>query len=305
MATNRDSSVKIDPEDLKTVVKLSVLEAFTESETLEKVQKVMAPLLLPYKEALNTAAQEIDSLKTKMADKDQIIQKLTRQVEDIETKYDDLEQHGRKGSVRVFGIPENTTGNTDTKVLNIINNMMQLSPPITIDDLEVTHRVGNVTSPSEPADQAAVVAHASAAPTGPPGHSEGQMASSSSSSPTPVLTDPASDGRSLASSQGTARTPASPRPILVKFASRRVKSRVMESRKNLKGKTCQDAKGRETKVFIQDDLTQRRAKLAFRAREMKRSNLITVSFGKIIIKNRYGRIEDVNTEQELNKYQPN
>ena len=79
MATDGDSSVKIDPEDLKTVVKLSVLEAFTESETLEKLQKVMAPLLLPYKEALNTAAQEIDSLKTKMADKDQVIQKLTRQ----------------------------------------------------------------------------------------------------------------------------------------------------------------------------------------------------------------------------------
>ena len=34
MATNGDSSVKIDPEDLQTVVKLSVLEAFTESETL-------------------------------------------------------------------------------------------------------------------------------------------------------------------------------------------------------------------------------------------------------------------------------
>ena len=51
MATTEDSSVKIDPEDLKTVVKFSVLDALSESETLEKLQKLMAPLLLPHKEA--------------------------------------------------------------------------------------------------------------------------------------------------------------------------------------------------------------------------------------------------------------
>ena len=43
----RDLSNIIDVSDLKDVVKMSVLEAFTEDSILEKLKKIMTPLLIP------------------------------------------------------------------------------------------------------------------------------------------------------------------------------------------------------------------------------------------------------------------
>ena len=62
----------------------------------------------------------------------------------------DLEQQGRKGSVRVFGVPKTTEGTTDTKILSVLDEQMKLDPPppppppppIVIEDLEVIHRLG-------------------------------------------------------------------------------------------------------------------------------------------------------------------
>ena len=46
---------------------MSVLEAFTEDSILEKLKKIMTPLLIPYKEPLDAAKAEISSLKTTVA----------------------------------------------------------------------------------------------------------------------------------------------------------------------------------------------------------------------------------------------
>ena len=95
-----------------------------------------------------------------------------------------------------------------------------------------------------------------------------------------------------------------PRPILVKFVSRRVKDDVMKSRKELKGKKLQDTKGHMSSVFVQDDLTQRRAYLAFQVRQMKRNKQILdtwVSYGKIMAKDNHSRIVTINSTRDLSK----
>ena len=50
-----------------------------------------------------------------MAEKDATISVLAKKVSDLEIHQDDLEQQGRKDSIRVFGIPEDTSGNTDSQ----------------------------------------------------------------------------------------------------------------------------------------------------------------------------------------------
>ena len=99
--------------------------------------------------------------------------------------------------------------------------------------------------------------------------------------------------------------PQVPRPILVKFVSRRVKGDIMSSRKNLKGEKFRDAKGHLFPVFVQDDLTQRRAKLAFQARVIQRNGQIKetrISYGKVMVKDNHNRISIINSTQDLDKY---
>ena len=158
MSETDSKAVVINTDELKVLVKLSVLEAFSEDATLEKVKSCMESLLQPFRDALVHAKTEIDTLKSEVADKGRTIQKLSADIEDLERKYDDIEQHGRKGSVRDFGIPANTRGDTDSKVLHVINEVMQLDPPISINDLEVTHRVGKPSLPSGQIDQPAKAA---------------------------------------------------------------------------------------------------------------------------------------------------
>ena len=92
------------------------------------------------------------------------------------------------------------------------------------------------------------------------------------------------------------------RPILVKFLSRRVKTRVMalESRKNLK-----TLKSKSGAIFLSDDLTKRRAKIAFVARNMKRQGIIKdtwVHDCKVLIKDNYNRIHAINSERDLSSF---
>ena len=148
------------------------------------------------------------------------------QITELERKFDDLEQHGRKGSVRIFGVPENTRGDdTNTKVLHVVNTMMQLNPPISIDDQEVTHLVGKPSLPPGQIDQA----------------DEANQPASRDVSAEAAATEPndvnpvTAESSSRDATQDGQSQPQVPQPILVKFVSRQVKGD-MSSRKNLNGK---------------------------------------------------------------------
>ena len=52
MAETDSKVVTIDTDDLKVLIKISVLEAFSEDVTMEKLKSSMASLLEPYKDAL-------------------------------------------------------------------------------------------------------------------------------------------------------------------------------------------------------------------------------------------------------------
>ena len=94
------------------------------------------------------------------------------------------------------------------------------------DDLEVTHRVGKPSLPPGQIDQA----------------DEANQPASREVSAEAADTEPddgnpvSTESRSRNATQDGQSQPQVPRPILVKFVSRRVKGDIMSSRKNLKGK---------------------------------------------------------------------
>ena len=104
------------------------------------------------------------------------------------------------------------------------------------------------------------------------------------------------------------------RALLVKFATRRSKNRVIAVRKMLKpgnqqseGQTSEnddyeDVLADGTHIYISDDLTKARANLAFGARQAKRSHQISdtwVMNCKVMVKDNFSRISQVTSIHDL------
>ena len=70
--------------ELMDHVKVSVIEAFTGDAILEKMKTAIAPLLLPLKEALNTANTEMKSMKSQLAGKESTITSMAREIADLQ-----------------------------------------------------------------------------------------------------------------------------------------------------------------------------------------------------------------------------
>ena len=111
----------------------------------------------------------------------------------------------------------------------------------------------------------------------------------------------------MASDQLTQPQPA-PRPILVKFASRRTKARVMKCKKKLKNNPCIRLDGTLSPVYVSDDLTKRRAGLAYQARSLRRTGTIADAWtfdSKVYVKDNHNRVHPITKEEDLRKFQRN
>ena len=72
---------------------------------------------------------------------------------------DSIEQYTRWPNLRFEGIPEADHGeDTDPKVLEIVNTKLEMTPPLEIDDLERSHRLGRrVDKDGHPRTRAIIV----------------------------------------------------------------------------------------------------------------------------------------------------
>ena len=266
---------------------MSLLSALEDDSVVERFRLILQPAIDNKLEPVTTALQQtvqdlqqaVGALQATVARKDEEILGLRREVRDLREQAEALEQHSRRASVRVFGVPENTPGTTDDKLLDLCNQRMKIQPPITMDDIEVSHRVGKLKT-TEPQ----------------PGQ------------PTKVK----------------------PRPIIVKFLSRRTKQRVMAERKSLRdinaggdayatregseggddgddteGTSSDEAKLYPFPVYMSDDLTSSRAKLAYKVRELRRNRRIQETWVfdcQIMIKDNANKIHKVIKAEDLNRY---
>ena len=260
--------------------KLNFIESLKDKECAAVLADVISQANLTLFNEIQSLKKTVTSLKEQIKAKDTKIQSLEKQNSDLEIRLDDLEQYSRRGSIRIYGIDEETPGSTDDKVLDLINNYVALKPPLDPNEIEVSHRVGKSDDPA-----------------------------------------------------------SKPRAMLVKFVSRRTKNRVMNKEVRKKLKTLPVTKKKETPVkevgaeedgndeevpaeedinetpklpdlhhpiFFGDDLTKRRATLAYLARLSKRDERIQdtwVSDGKILIKDWFAHIYPINSEADLTRYE--
>ena len=235
------------------------------------------PCWLNHSNAVQKNTAEVASLRAQLADRDATIERLKSHVSNLETKIDDLEQHGRRGSIRVLGLPEETAGTLDEKLRSLFNNNMELDPPLVVEDIEVTHRLGREPKTAQDPQQSS---------------------QQSATDGTDATATPSDDANSTQRS--------STRPTIVKFASRRIKTRVMGARKLLKDNPYQYPDGTTAKVFLVDDLTKHRANLAYQARNLKRAGAIldTWTFeGRVLVKDKHRRIKLISASDDLRKFQ--
>ena len=252
--------------------KLSLTEALSDEPTIKALQNALQPLFDPLYAAIQQLTDQNSRLKQQNAEKDTIISNLTEEVEALKTAADDQEQQGRKGSMRVFGLPEDTQGQVDEKILAMINNNLQL--PLTIEDIEVAHRLG------KPPATTLVRVSGPAGPDGVP----------------PQMATLTPDDNGVLSA---------PRPVIVKFVSQRVKTQVMKARTKLKDNPYKDVGEKPLKVYLCDDLTKRRAHLVFLARKLKQDSKIADTWifdSRIFVKDKYNRVSRIHHKRDLSKF---
>ena len=93
--------------------------------------------------------------------------------------------------------------------------------------------------------------------------------------------------------------PGPPRAIVVRFTSERLRDDVYRVRTRLK---AHNQLHRDQSIFINDDLTARRAKLAFQTRLLKKARKINdcwTSYGKVMIKDLANNIKEIKSTSQL------
>ena len=127
--------------------KTNLLSALGQPEVVERLGLIFEPLLKSHldpissklNDTIKSLTQMVATLKEEVKNRDQTIQVLQGEVSQLHTRLDDLEQHGRRDSIRIFGLPEEAPGTTDEKVLKPVNGRMKLQPPLEFEEISVSH----------------------------------------------------------------------------------------------------------------------------------------------------------------------
>lgn len=214
-----------------------LMAALTNTEVITTLQDILCKKVEDT--VCSKLLDEITGLKTMLSEKDNKIDSLCAQVTVLEKKYDDLEQYSRRNSLRIFGIPEDTGGeNIDEKIMTLINQDLEVTPPLTPDKIDRVHRIGPLHSSSR----------------------------------------------------------HGPRPVILKLTSFQTRQRIFRKRSSLRKKG--------SKVFINEDLTQMRSQLLFKARQLKKSGVISDCWsynGQILVKNNREEISSIKDTLQLEK----
>ena len=288
--------------------KIFFLEALSDDTVVKKQQAVLRPVVDRLSNALDEIVKSNQILKKRLEEKDAEIGALNKQVATLELKVDAMEQWGRKGSVRIHGLSEDTEGTVEQKVLDLVNNGMKLRPPLTLDEIEVAHRLPGGRSQARQGPQRAA---ASPGPSrrahdgtgGGIGTGTGTGNGNNDNGDADGNNDGEDDGNDDGEDDGNGGEQISPPPppksVIVKFVSRRCKARVMAERKKLK--TLKNPRP----IYIQDDLTALRAKIAFMARQLRNQGKINDTWifdSRVLVKDLHNRIKQVNCLSDLNAY---
>ena len=190
------------------------------------------------------------------------------QNDDLEVALDDHEQYSRRNSLRLFCLVESENEDITKRTIDALNESMnpKLSPPLRLEEIDRIHRVGPRDKPSRPV----LVKFATYA-------SRRRIYKAMVGlNPNPCRWDERADASSSVDTDLTGTA----------------------------GKPHEQSQGTRTQVlFLNEDLTQTRARLLYNCRVAKRKKLINdcwSSDGTILIKNIANKVIVIKTLKELN-----
>ena len=122
---------------------LSLIEACKSPDIKKMIKDIVAP---KHDDFMDIVSAEVHRQKLpfrqQFQEKDLEILTLKKTIADQQVQLDDLEQHGRRDSLRVSGIPEpEEHDDTDAAVMSVCT-AMKMDPPLDPKDIAVSHRVG-------------------------------------------------------------------------------------------------------------------------------------------------------------------
>ena len=123
------------------VMVMRFVELLKDEGVLKTLRSALYPQALLDK--LDKLTETIACLTSQLENKEIKITALEERVERLEGECDRLEQYSRRGNLRFSGIPETGEGeDTTAKVVDIINTKMAFTPPVSQEDILVSHRLG-------------------------------------------------------------------------------------------------------------------------------------------------------------------
>ena len=123
---------------------LTVVEILKDASILKRMKEVIFPTNLT--DAIATLTEKVERLTNELSTKDGTIKKLEQRVDQLEEAADNTEQYSRHPNQRVHGIAEQADENTDQLIIKLVNDQMQFQPPIQLNQIERSHRLGPKTS---------------------------------------------------------------------------------------------------------------------------------------------------------------
>jgi hypothetical protein len=247
----------------------SPLPSSSLADALKKALSDSDVLQMIAKAVAGELKKENDELKKEVSRLSKEVDEKSKQIDLLQDRMDDLEQYSRRSCLRISNLPEKADENTDELVLAVAEVAGVTLPP---EAVERSHRIG----------------------------------------PAPSFADVASG----AAKGGT--RPTGPRQIIVKLTSYKHREQIMRARKNLRSVNVKDMlpdldwstvpaprhNGPPTtpRIFINEDLTKERARIAAKAREWKREKVIVDTWtrdGIVFIKKDDSNISRVTTYRQL------
>ena len=122
-------------------IALTVLELLKDNAVVAKLTATLFPVEL--NEIKNLTAKVV-SLTNELENKQTQIVNLEKRVDSLEKAADDVEQYSRRPNLRFHGFLEaDTAENTDQLIINMVNSELNVHPPMQIEHLERSHRLGS------------------------------------------------------------------------------------------------------------------------------------------------------------------
>ena len=263
---------------------LNLSSALKDKTTRACLSEVIKEALRSVEEDVRGILQQNQIYQNRLDEKDRQVAELTEKCTFLENKIDDMEQWQRRGSIRIQGLKDSQGESTemlDRKIIEL-SELIEVDPPLELNEIEVAHRLPLPKALLQKLAQEEADAKGLPLGTLPGGKKTTNLIEMIPPDKLP------------------------PRNVIIKFASRRVKSRVMSARKQLRAKLTDKTKY-PNPVFLQDDLTAFRAKLAYEGRKLKAKELVEDSWvwdSKVLIKDKQGRVKPITRLKDIAMYDP-